>query len=163
MTDELAEPLEQLYLHIFIASMVLIKDFYDQFGAAYAEPAVPETELSVHFMGFFMHVANVLGPHKQLPDTLAPHLAQKITNELSDYIKDDIATVKNSLLETAQFYAGQPTQPTAIGDLPVAALVQHICQAVMNSEPEYAAYVHERVHNMLEVAVPFKELVDAVV
>ena len=163
MIDELPEPLEQLYLHIFIASMVLIKDFYDQFGATYAEPAVPETLLSLHFMGFFMHVADVLGPNKQLPDTLAPHLAKKITEELSEYVKEDIATVKQSLHDTAQFYAQQPTQPTAIGDLPVAALVQHICETVVNSDPEYAAYVHERVHNMLEVAVPFKQLVDAVV
>lgn len=162
MIDEPTDPLEQLYLHVFIASMVLIKDFYDQFGAAYAEPALPETDLSVHFMGFFLRVCEVLAPGLQLAEKMAPHLAKKISEELEAYGQKDIVGVKETLLTTADFYSKQPKQPTSLGDLPVAALVQHICETVMNSTPEYAAYTDERVRNMLEVAVPFKQLVAAV-
>lgn len=162
MNEETTDPLDELYLHIFIGSIVLIKDFYAQFGATYPEPAQPEAALSVHFMGFFMHAVDVLAPDKQLPEKTAPLLAHKIATELDAYGQNDIVTIKQTLLDTAEFYAQQPTQPTSIGDLPVAALVQHICETVANHTPEYAAYADERTRDILEQAVPFKELATAV-
>lgn len=159
MTDT---PIEELYLHIFIGSMVLIRDFYDRFGHVYAEPAQPETELSVHFMGFFMYVADHLGPNKQLIDITAPLLATKITSELGGYGQEDIVAVKQQLLETAHSYSSQPTQTTALGDLAVDSLLDHVCSVVHDSTPTYRAYATKRIRNILEEAVPFKELVGAV-
>lgn len=156
------DPLEELYLHIFIGSMVLIRDFYNQFGATYPEPAEPEAELSVHFMGFFMHVVDTLAPGKQLPEQVAPHIAEKIANELDKYGQEDIVTVKQTLLDTAAGYAKEPTQATALGALPVEALVTHICKTVGAETDEYKAYTEERVRSLVETAVPFKQLVDGI-
>lgn len=161
MTETPTEPLEELYLHIFIGSMVLIRDFYNQFAASYPEPAEPEAELSVHFMGFFMHVVDTLAPHKQLPEQVAPHIAEKIADELDKYGQEDIVTVKQGLIDTAAFYASQPTQATSLGALPVDALVTHICQAVKAESEEYKAYTEERVRSIIETAVPFKQLVES--
>jgi hypothetical protein len=161
MTETPTDPLEELYLHIFIGSMVLIRDFYGQFGAAYSEPAEPEAELSVHFMGFFIHVVDTLAPNKQLPEQVAPHIAEKIADELDKYGQEDIVTVKQGLIDTAAFYASQPTQATSLGALPVDALVTHICETVMNTNSEYKTYTEDRVRSILETAVPFKQLVEA--
>lgn len=149
-------------MHIFIGSMVLIRDFFSAFGNAYNEPAKPETELSVRCMAFMLDVSYRIAPDKRaiLETTLPGLLAVKIHNELVEYSPTPAEQIRAELISMANAYGKEPAQETKLGPLPIDSLVEYICTVTNNHETGFKGYVRERVLNLIEAAIPFQELVD---
>lgn len=138
--------------------MVLVKDFYDAYAEAYADPAEHETALAIFCMGFFgdFSCRVGMGPGKcdLLQKELPKLLATKFKSDLSDYYSGSVESAEDNIKQTMKLYAAEKSPEAAL-----AALVVFICKDVKQENPAYAKYARERINNLLKEAIPFEELV----
>jgi hypothetical protein len=149
---KIPESLDQLYLHIFIGSMVLIKDFYGYFDDS-KNPAERESQLAVEFMGYFTAYCAQLAGEKGsvLVKKVEPLLTSKIRNELAEYLPKG--------------YDAADTLPKFIAkyhDVSADDLLDSLEKQIGDETISTHVYAAERVRDIQYESVPFKDLVSKV-
>jgi hypothetical protein len=154
--------MDNLYQHIFVGAMVLIRDFYEAFGMAWTNPDVPEAEMSLEMMAFFVDLVCRLDPDNRIvyEKVIPPLLAKKAQAELSPLADRTVSDLETKITSDLNRYAAAPTNSTTIGNLPVAALIDSIATAVKRDDDAiFKASATERVTQLVQEAIPFQELI----
>jgi hypothetical protein len=153
---------EELYLHVFISIMVLIKDFYGAFGAVYDEPYQEELAASIELIWGLEHIVYIRTKREygqevadELAGRLQEELVTKISNELfpaqDDSLRANLLDAKKLLREN------MPKDADATEDEIIDMLASRIAHVVRSAD--YKTYAKERITKMFNESVDFNELI----
>jgi hypothetical protein len=154
--------MEDLYNYIFVGAMVLIRDFYEAFGMAWTNPDVPEAEMSLEMMAFFVDLVCRLDPDNRVvyEKIIPPLLAKKAQAELAPLADRTVSDLETKISNDVHTFAAAPATSTTIGNLPVASLVDSIATAVKREDDTiFKDSATECVTQLVQEAIPFQELI----